>query len=79
MKNQGFSPKELTKREKLDSTSVSPSTVATVTPSKILAYTQILEPTVDLVIDHSLVTYFLFYAFKPPSLISCVVLMFMFI
>lgn len=67
MKNQGFSLKELTKRENLDSTSVSPSIVATATPTKILAYNQILEPTVDLVIDHSLVTYFLVYAFKPPS------------
>lgn len=40
-----------------NSTSVSPSVVAAVTPSKILACTQISKPTVDHVIDHSLVTY----------------------
>ena len=57
LKNQGPVQKELTKTENLDSTNVSPSVVATATPSKILAYTQILEPTVNIVIDHALVTY----------------------
>ena len=37
--------------------SVSPSVVAAAKPFKILVYTWILEPTVDPVIDYSLVTY----------------------
>lgn len=57
VKNQGLAQKELTKTEKLDSTSVSPSVVVAATPSKILAYTPILEPTMDLVIGCSIVTY----------------------
>ena len=49
--------KELTKAGTLDSTNVSASVVAAATLSKILAYTQILEPTMDPVISRSLVTY----------------------
>ena len=40
-----------------NSTSVSPSVVAVGTPSKISACTQISKPTVDPVIDRSLVSY----------------------
>jgi len=67
MKNQGLALKDLIKIEKLDSTSVLPSVVATATPSMILAYTRILEPTVDLVISHSLLTYFSVDDLKAPS------------
>lgn len=57
LKNQGHAQKELTRTENLNSTSVSPSVVTTTTSFKLLAYTQILDPTVDLVISCSLVIY----------------------
>jgi len=79
LKNQGPTRKELTKTEKLDSTSVSPSVVATARPSEILAYTQIVEPIVDPVINHSIVTYWSVDDFKPPSWISSVIHAFIFI
>ena len=41
--------------------------VASATPSKILAWTQISEPTVDLMIGRSLVTYWEAHYFKLPS------------
>lgn len=53
--------------------------VAAARPSKIFAYTQILEPTVDPLISHSLVTYCLGDDFKIPSWISSVVHSFIFI
>lgn len=71
--------KYLTQTEKLDSTSMSPSAVASTTLSKILTYTQILEPRVDPMINHFLVTYFSANDFELPSWISSFIHAFIFI
>lgn len=49
--------KELTKIEKMDSINVPPNVVVAATPSKVFPYIRILEPTVDPIINGSLVTY----------------------
>lgn len=79
LKNQGIAQKELTKIEKLDSTSAFRSFVATTTPSKSFAYAKILEHIMDPMIDHYLATYWLVYNFKSPSHISNVIHAFRFL